>query len=107
MTPPNSFILGDALRLEETRHVEFKEVKGTNPFSSISNAADEYAVAFLNSEGGRIYWGVRDNDKVVVGVEIPESDRDRLRRDVTNKLSEIQPQLDPGRFKLTDRKSVV
>lgn len=100
MTLPVRFVLGEALKCEETRHVEFKEVKAPNPFSSISNTADEYAVAFLNSEGGRIYWGVRDNDKLVVGVEISEPDRDRLRQIVFGKLSEIQPQLDPGRFKL-------
>lgn len=95
------FILGESLRGNETRHIEFKEIKGTNPCSSIVNTADEYAVAFLNSEGGRIYWGIRDTDKVVVGVELTKSESDRLQRDVTNKLSEIQPQLDPGRYKLT------
>lgn len=101
MTPSVRFILDTALNCEETRHVEFKELKSQRPFDSIANTADEYAVAFLNSEGGRIYWGIRDTDKVVVGVTIPESERDRLRRYITNKLSEIQPQLDPSRFKIT------
>ncbi|ATC64804.1 hypothetical protein CMV30_12970 [Nibricoccus aquaticus] len=101
MKAPPQFVLGEALKCEETRHVEFKEVKGPNPFGSISNAADEYAVAFLNSEGGRIYWGIRNTDRVVVGVELSASERERLREVVVGKLSEIQPQLDPGRFKLT------
>ena len=43
-------------------------------------------VAFLNSEGGRILWGVRNSDRVVVGVRLASDDRDRLRQVVTNKL---------------------
>lgn len=95
------FSLGETLLLEETRHLELKEVKSTNAVRAIVDVADEYAVAFLNSEGGRVLWGIRDADKTVVGVELIPADRDRLRRDITGKLGEVQPQLDPSRFKLT------
>ena len=43
---------------EETRFYEFKEIKGGKPADSITNTADEYAVAFFNREGGRIFWGI-------------------------------------------------
>ncbi|MBU6402707.1 MAG: putative DNA binding domain-containing protein, partial [Verrucomicrobia bacterium] len=94
------FILGERLAIEETREYEFKEVIGNRPADTIANLADEYAVAFLNSEGGRIFWGVRDKDRVVVGVRLPAPDRDRLRRLVANKLHAVQPQIDPTQYRL-------
>jgi predicted HTH transcriptional regulator len=93
------YTLGTVLTLDESRLVEFKEITGKNPVSSIVNAADEYAVAFLNSEGGRVLWGVRDSDRTVVGVSVNHQQRDQLRRDVASKLHSIQPQIDPTRFK--------
>jgi tetratricopeptide (TPR) repeat protein len=76
---------------EETRLYEFKEVKGRNPTGSITNTSDEYAVAFLNSEGGRIFWGVRDDDRITVGVTLDERQRDDVRTQVSAKLPSIQP----------------
>lgn len=95
------FVLGERAALEETRTVEFKEVKGPNPIRSIVEVSDEYAVSFLNAEGGQIFWGIRDADHVVVGVALQPEDRDRLRKDVAAKLNGIQPQIDPTRFRLT------
>ena len=98
-SPPRStYALGESLKIDESRHTEFKEVKGGNPVGAIANAADEYAVAFLNSEGGRVLWGISDSDAKVVGVRLDHQERDRLRRDVTSKLHSIQPQIDPTRF---------
>jgi hypothetical protein len=94
------FVLNHSVSIEETRHFEFKEVKGTNAVDTIVNTSDEYAVAFLNSEGGRIYWGIRDNDRVVVGVRLSYQDRDRVRRNVSAKLNEIEPRLDPSQYRI-------
>ena len=86
-----NFIHGQSVPFEETRLYEFKEVKGRNPAGSITNTADEYAVAFLNSEGGRIFWGVRDSDRITVGVTLDERQRDDVRTQVSAKLPSIQP----------------
>ena len=94
------FVLGAIVKLEETRTLELKEVKGSNPVGAIVNAADEYTVAFLNGEGGTILWGVSDLGRVVVGVTLPQSERDRLRRAVLDKLHSIQPKIDPTQFRL-------
>jgi predicted HTH transcriptional regulator len=67
---------------------------------TIVNTWDEYAVAFLNSEGGRIYWGVRDRDRVVTGVRRSYHDRDRIRRDVSAKLNQIEPRIDPSQYRI-------
>lgn len=95
-----AFVLGQVVASEESRTVEFKEVKASSVVKIIANLADEYAVAFLNSEGGSIFWGIRDEDRVVVGVHLSSQQRDELRRVVTDKLNSIQPPLDPTRFRI-------
>jgi len=100
ITKHKKFILGEAVQIEETRYHEFKEVKGGNAVDSIKGLADQYAVAFLNSEGGRIYWGIRDEDRVAVGVKLTYSDRDEIRRVVTEKLMQIQPSIAPTAYRI-------
>ncbi|MDE0481702.1 MAG: putative DNA binding domain-containing protein [Candidatus Poribacteria bacterium] len=85
------FVQEQPIPFEETLFYEFKEIRGGNPVDSITNTADEYAVAFLNSEGGRIFWGIRDSDRVTVGVLLDERQRDDVRRKVSEKLWGIRP----------------
>ncbi|MBE7158983.1 MAG: ATP-binding protein, partial [Rhodospirillales bacterium] len=80
--------------------MEFKEVKGNTAVKTITNTADTYAVAFLNSEGGSVFWGIRDDDGAVLGVRLSHRQRDELRRVVTSKLQSIQPPLDPTCFRI-------
>ena len=95
------FIFNHEVPIEETQHFEFKEIKSTaGAVDSIVNASDEYAVAFLNSEGGRIFWGIRDKDRVVVGVPLDYAQRDKVRRDVTAKLNQIEPKINPSQFRI-------
>ncbi|MDJ0552958.1 MAG: ATP-binding protein [Microcoleaceae cyanobacterium MO_207.B10] len=65
----------------------------------MKNTADEYVVAFLNSEGGSILWGITDT-RQVVGVSLDNQKRDSLRTVVAQKLSSIQPNIDPTRYKI-------
>ncbi len=85
------FVHEQSVPFEETLFYEFKEIKGGNPANSITKTADEYAVAFLNSEGGRIFWGIRDGDRITVGVPLDERQRDNVRRKVSEKLWGIRP----------------
>lgn len=96
----SAFVLGERVAFDETRLIELKEVKGSDPIGAVANAADEYAVAFLNSEGGSIFWGIRDSDHVAVGVSLSAPQRDKIRQTVNNKLHAIQPPIDPSRFHL-------
>jgi len=89
------FILNQPVLVEETLHCEFKEVKGGNPVKAIANTVDEYVVAYLNSKGGNIYWGIRDLDRTVVGVTLYYKQRDDLRKAVISKLTNIQPPISP------------
>ena len=94
------FKLGEILDADETRHLEFKEVKGANPVGAIKNKADEYAVAFLNTDGGRILWGVEDISGGVVGVRLPAQERDELRSQVMVKLTAIAPFVPALKYRL-------
>ncbi len=79
---------------DENRNYEFKMVIGSNPARSIQNTADEYAVAFLNSEGGHVLWGVRDVDHMILGIPLDEKQRDEIRRSVIGKIEAIRPHID-------------
>jgi CheY-like chemotaxis protein len=95
-----SFVINQPVSLEETLYCEFKEVKGTKPVKTIANTVDEYVVAFLNAQGGSIYWGIRDLDRVVVGVPLTFSQRDELRKMVMGKLTQIQPAIAPTAYQM-------
>ncbi len=95
------FVANKPVPVEETRHYEFKEIKGGNPINTIKNTCDEYVVAFLNSGGGRIFWGIRDTDRCVVGVWLDSKARDELRKVVTAKLAQIRPPIVPTAYRVT------
>jgi mRNA-degrading endonuclease toxin of MazEF toxin-antitoxin module len=95
------FVLGKVVPFDEDRRFEFKEIMSPNPAEAIKDNAEEYAVAFLNSEGGRIFWGIRDGERTVVGVKLSGADRDDVRKAVMSKLNSIQPHLDIVSLKLT------
>jgi hypothetical protein len=95
-----SFILGQPVGLEEALHVEFKEVEGNNPRNTIKATADQYAVAFLNREGGQIFWGIRNNDRVPVGISVNSQQRDDIRQLIVNKLDQLKPSLSPAEYRI-------
>jgi hypothetical protein len=95
-----TFVLNAPVSIEEIRNYELKEIRGTNPVDAIKNTVDEYAVAFLNSEGGRIFWGIRNSDRRVVGVQLSYPERDKLRQLVTGQLNAIQPPIDPTQYRI-------
>lgn len=95
--------LGSQLKKDENLETEYKEVKGGNAVNSIKDIADQYIVAFLNSpqlKHGRILWGVTDTNRKVVGVSLNYSQRDDLRRNLVNKLHDIQPTIPPSCYRV-------
>ena len=88
------FVQNQPVPFEETRFYEFKEIAGGNAIRSVSDTSDIYAVAFLNyKEGGRIFWGIRNKDRITIGVSLNEQQRDQLRVKVSEKLGAIQPSI--------------
>jgi len=51
--------------------------------------------AFLNTYGGRIYIGIRDEDQCVLGLELTTKDQDNVRLVIDDLLKEITPKVDP------------
>ena len=94
------FVQGAPVPFEETLFYEFKEIGSGNPASRIGEIVDEYAVGFLNCEGGRIFWGIRDKDRITVGVRLNHRVRNEIRENVPNKLNSIQPSISPEHCKL-------
>lgn len=84
--------------LEENISTEFKEVKGHSAIKSIISVVDQYIVAFLNNRVnklGRILWGISD-DRIVKGVSLSYKEKDKLRREISNKISQINPHVPLG-----------
>lgn len=94
------FIINKPVEIEETRYYEFKQITGGKPLNTIKNTCDEYVVAFLNSAGGRIFWGIRDFDRFAVGILLTSTERDDLRKIVTGKLNEIKPPISPIAYQI-------
>ncbi|WP_338708095.1 RNA-binding domain-containing protein [Paenibacillus amylolyticus] len=87
------YLINTQVEFEENITMEFKEVKGGNPVDSILSVVDQYVVAYLNVERdtiGTILWGISD-DRIVKGVRLNYTERDRLRREIVNKLSQVTP----------------
>ncbi len=87
------FTLGEAVPLEETAQYEFKQILEADVKTAIKRQIETYVVAFLNRDGGSIFWGIRDADRTVVGVNLNYRQRDEIRRLITDKLMRIQPSI--------------
>lgn len=98
------YILNRPVSSEETFNCEFKEIRESEPSRAISRLVDKYVVAYLNSEGGRIYWGIRDEDRVVIGVEAGYRERDEIRKCIMDKIMRIQPSVSPSAYRINFHK---
>ena len=94
------FVQGQPVPFEETVLYEFKEIEGKNLVRSIVKAAEEYAVAFLNRKGGRIFWGIRDGDRTTTGIICDDRQRDDVRVHVSEKLGAIEPAISSEQWRL-------
>jgi predicted HTH transcriptional regulator len=92
--PPRKqqFILNQPAESDEDLHTEYKEVKPQN----VAQEAYEFAVAYRNKEGGSIYFGISDKNKIVVGMNLNNAQRDEIKRSLENKLFSINPPLSPS-----------
>lgn len=89
-----NFYEGEHCSLDEDLTHEFKEVKGNNPAKSIQSLVDEYILAFLNSSGGSIFWGISD-DGIIKSLRLNLIQKDKIRKVVNSKINTIEPSLDP------------
>jgi hypothetical protein len=93
------FTEGQKCLLEEDLTHEFKEIKGNNPAKSIQNLVAEYVIAFLNSSGGSIFWGICD-DGTINSVQLTLSQKDDINKAINAKINTIEPSIDPTKIKV-------
>lgn len=94
-----TFIEGEKVTFEEDLSHEFKEIKGNNPTKTIQNLADEYILAFLNTSGGSIFWGITDH-AIVKSITLNMEQKDSVRKAINLKINVIEPAIDPTQIKV-------
>ena len=84
------FYDGEILPEDESGSVEYKNYY--YPFNDAIMAILQKTIcAFLNQRGGRIYLGVRDEDKSVCGLNLTAKSRDYLKLDIAYLLESFYP----------------
>lgn len=91
--------IDNILDILEDIEYEFKEIKGPNPKNSINSHVGPYATAFLNSEGGRILFGITDEGKVR-GFEANRNLIDDIKLSIYDSLRNIQPTLSADHYQI-------
>lgn len=91
------FILNKRVDIVEDYEHEYKEVKGSNPVNSVNGTIAEYAASFLNSRGGKIYYGISD-DRVVKGVKLTNEIKDKINQTIYSNLANISPSISPDHY---------
>jgi predicted HTH transcriptional regulator len=95
------FQYDETINVDEDQEHEFKGVQVTKqPVEQISDYAEKYINAFLNTNGGTIYFGVEDDGKVR-GIILNRRGRDLLRLKLDNIVSSFKPQVDPNLVRVT------
>jgi hypothetical protein len=94
------FVIGQALEADENLYIEYKGKTTGKPEDKIPKEALEYAVAFLNREGGKIFWGIRHPDQVVDGVKLNREKRDLLQQRISGHLHQIVPAISSTDYRL-------
>eukprot|EP00994_Dinema_validum_P004954 NODE_303_length_1936_cov_35.043455_g214_i0.p1 GENE.NODE_303_length_1936_cov_35.043455_g214_i0~~NODE_303_length_1936_cov_35.043455_g214_i0.p1 ORF type:complete len:454 (+),score=101.56 NODE_303_length_1936_cov_35.043455_g214_i0:59-1363(+) len=94
------YAVGDCVGFDEDHIFEFKSLKlpakwkPGKPFDVVKSKAGEYINAFLNSDGGSLYFGVAD-DGQIEDIELNAEDRDMLRKLIDAKVQGMDPPVDP------------
>mmetsp|Transcript_31923 Transcript_31923/g.77792 ORF Transcript_31923/g.77792 Transcript_31923/m.77792 type:complete len:428 (+) Transcript_31923:105-1388(+) len=85
---------------DETRKTEFKSMVNSNaPERSIATVCSKYNCAFLNSSGGKIYFGIEDDGKIF-GINLTKYQRDIARKDLDFQMKHYDPPVDPDRYSI-------
>mmetsp|Transcript_13819 Transcript_13819/g.20854 ORF Transcript_13819/g.20854 Transcript_13819/m.20854 type:complete len:407 (+) Transcript_13819:88-1308(+) len=85
---------------DEDRSTEFKSLAKSNaPERAIGCLCNKYLCAFLNTSGGEIFFGVRDDGKVA-GVPLSKYQRDTVRKELDFYMQSFTPPVDPTLYSI-------
>lgn len=89
---------GAEIKCDEDRENEFKALSTTvNPVFTAAQYCKKYISAFLNTSGGRLFFGVVDNGRVR-GVQLNRESRDKLRLAIDHVVRCYTPSVGPDMY---------
>jgi hypothetical protein len=90
------YLLNEVVSFDENREHETKGLQNAqNPVKAIVDKhVEEYVNAFLNTDGGIIYFGIEDNGQVR-GIRLSRSQRDVLRTQIDQIVHKFSPSVEP------------
>jgi|LakMenEpi03Aug12_release.lakeMendotaPanAssembly.Ray.scaffolds.fasta_scaffold391955_1 hypothetical protein len=94
-----AYIRYSVIELEENEVNEFKEVTPESVCNSIRKHLSRAAIAFLNNQGGSIYFGVADSGEVR-GFETDRTTRDRIANLVVKIMDNVAPPVSSDSYKI-------
>lgn len=94
-----AYIRYSMIHLEEDEVNEFKEVTTESVCNSIRKHLSRTTIAFLNNQGGSIWFGVADSGEIR-GFEIDREIRDRIANLVVKILDNVAPPLPSDSYKM-------
>ena len=96
------FILGKIIDQEEDYEYEFKEIiPEVQPRDLINEKLIPYVAAFLNDNGGRLLFGIRDYDRRVTAIHLTSEQKDDIRLLINGKMDAIYPRVSPSAYSFT------
>jgi len=95
------YTLNQRIQVEEDREHEFKSLaKARDPVRTISEYyIEKYINAFLNTNGGVIFFGIED-DGTVQGIQLDRGSRDHLRTEISKLINRFQPSVEPDLYRI-------
>lgn len=94
-----AYIRYSIIHVEEDEVNEFKEVTTESVCNSIRKHLSKTAIAFLNNQGGSIWFGVADSGEIR-GFETDRKIRDKIANLVVKILDNVDPPLPSDSFKI-------
>lgn len=83
------FVLNEMIKVEENKRVEFKNYSYPLPRKLVDIIKNQIC-GFLNSEGGRIYFGINDQGRIK-GMYLTPKQKDLFRNELVNYTSQFYP----------------
>lgn len=94
------YILKEELKKYEDRKTEFKSCKGVFRINIAADIIAPYVSAFLNTEGGILFYGIKDSG-VVEGISLSRKERDQFLLALDMNFQKFNPQIMHEEYQIT------
>jgi predicted HTH transcriptional regulator len=94
------YVLKEELKKYEDRKTEFKSCKNIFRVHTAADIVAPYVSAFLNTEGGILFYGIKDNG-VVEGISLTRKQRDQFCLALDSNFQKFNPQITHDEYQIT------